>query len=141
VIGVAEERIDQLEAFYDAIGRDDRDAAIELIKRASHPDCEMTSLIGGAVEGRTYEGTEGLTDFVADLLGSFEVDYTDREFHTLAGDAVLFLAQVRMKGRESGVEVVQPVGVVISYEDGLARRIATHPSHEEARAAAESMHA
>jgi ketosteroid isomerase-like protein len=132
--------VEQMNAFFDAMSRDDRAGAIEVIERAIHSDCEMTSVIGGGVEGRRYQGTEGLESFVEDLLGSFEVTYRDRVFESVPG-ALLCLAQVDLKGRESGAELVQPVGLVVQFEDGSIRRIDTYPSHDEARLEVESLRA
>jgi ketosteroid isomerase-like protein len=131
----------QLESYFDAIGRDDRDAAIDVISRNIHPACEMTSVIGGAVEGREYVGSEGLAAFVDDLLGSFEVSYRDREIQEVTEDVVLCLVAARLKGRESGAEVVQPIGLVVEYEGDVVRRLTTYPDHNSARAAVESQRA
>jgi hypothetical protein len=141
VIAVADERIEQIDAYFDAIGRDDRDAAVEVLSRSIHPACEMTSLIGGAVEGREYVGTAGLAAFVDDLLGSFEVSYRERRIQEVTGDVVLCLTEVHLKGRESGAEIVQPMGLVVEYEGDMVRRVVTHPDHESARAATESQRA
>jgi hypothetical protein len=141
VIGVADELIEQMQAFYDAMGRDDRDGAVAVIEGAIHPDCEMTSVIGGGVEGRMYRGTDGLVDFVNDILGSFEVSYEDRDLKPVGAHVLLCLTQVHLKGRESGAELVQPMGLVVESSGGKVTRISTYPSHEEARSVAESLHA
>jgi ketosteroid isomerase-like protein len=117
-----------------------RDAFRELIDQIAHPEVEWTPLIGTGVEG-SYQGREQIANFFEDFVGSFEVRYEDREIRAFGDRFVLLLARMRLKGRESGVEVDQELGSVYEFEDGLLRRGRAYPTHEEALAAAEAVNA
>jgi ketosteroid isomerase-like protein len=118
----------------------DRDELRELIRDTMHPDCEWVPRVT-AVEGRTYRGHEGMLEFVEDFLASFSVRYRVDELRAVGDRAVLFLGAMELRGRESGADVRQEVGVVYEFEDGLMRRGEVFDSRAEALAAAEALHA
>ncbi len=133
-------RIARLQALNEAIQRGDRDGFRTRITEVMHADCEWDPLIA-AVEGGDYRGRDGMADFFDDFLGSFEVRYVDPDFRAVGDDAVLLLADMRVRGRESGVEVPRELGVLFEFEGGLVRRARAYESHREARAAAEALDA
>ena len=101
-----------------------------------HPECELTPLIG-AVEGRRYHGPEGVIAFYEDLRGTFQPRWEDRDLQAIGEDAVLLLCQVKLRGRESDIEVSQELGCLYEFEKGLVRRCEVFGSQAGARQAAE----
>jgi hypothetical protein len=130
--------IERLQAMNQAIERGDLDGFRAVISTVMHVDCDWAPLIA-AVEGRSYTGREGMAAFFEDLLGSFEVRYLNPEFRPVGDEAVLFLSTMQMRGRESGVQVLRELGVVIQFEEGLVRRARAYDSHGEAIAQGEAL--
>ncbi len=133
-------RVARLQALNEAIQRGDRDGFRERIAEVMHAECEWDPLIT-AVEGGDYRGREGMADFFDDFLGSFEVRYVDPDFRPVGDEAVLLLATMRVRGRESGIEVPRELGVLFEFEDDLVRRARAYESHADAVAAAEALDA
>jgi ketosteroid isomerase-like protein len=132
---------EKVRALNEALQSGDREGFRELVARIVHPDSEWEPLITAVEGGHEYRGREGMADFFDDFLGSFEVRYIDQQLLPIGDDAVLFLTAMRVRGRESGIEVPREVGVVFEFEDGLVRRARAYESHDEARAAAEALDA
>jgi ketosteroid isomerase-like protein len=82
-----------------------------------HPDHVLTSDWG--VEGRTYDGTRGFAEAMADLDAAWqdwhqEVD----DVIDTGGDDVVVLVRLKARGRGSGAPVDQPWAMVITLRDG-----------------------
>jgi hypothetical protein len=123
-----------------AIERRDREALERLIAERWHEDCEWIPLIA-AVEGeRSYRGHAGLLAFYEDLWNSFEVSYGEPELRQ-AGNTVVYLTTMELRGRESGVEVMIELGVVWEPDGDRIRRGRAYDSHAAAIAAAEGLDA
>jgi ketosteroid isomerase-like protein len=133
--------IERLEALNDALQRRDRESFREAVVHVIHPDCEWEPLITGVEGAEHYRGREGMAEFFDDFLGAFEVRYIDQDFRPVGDRGVLMLTVMRVRGRESGVEVTREVGCIFEFEDGLVRRARAYESHGEARTAAEALHA
>jgi ketosteroid isomerase-like protein len=136
--GQSARNVDAVRRSLDLIESGDREAMRQLVAEIAHPECEWTPLIGEAVEG-TYRGPDGLVSFFEDLLGSFEVRYEDRDLRAIGASGVLSLYQLRLTGRESGLEVDQEMGALFEFEDGLLRRGQAYPTHAEALRAAKAL--
>jgi hypothetical protein len=132
--------IEQLQAVNDAIERGDREEFRRLIERLMHPEAEWRPLIT-AVEGDGYRGHAGVMDFYDDLAGSFKVAYRDVEFRTIGENVVLALENMCLRGHESEVEAVYPVGVIYEFDGGRVRRAQVYESQADAIAAAEALRA
>ena len=126
---------------FDALDRGDVDAVLVVVEEICHPEVELTSGIGSAVEGRTYTGFDGLREWFGDLVGAFELSYNDREFREMNEDAVLFLSRLELRGRGSGASVIQELGTLFESKNGLVFRAVTYRSHRDAIAAAEALDA
>ena len=130
--------VEQLQAVNDAIARGDREEFRRLIEELMHPDAEWTPLIT-AVEGGGYRGPGGVMDFYDDLVGSFEVSYSDTEFRTVGGSVLLELEKMHLRGHESEIEAVYEIGVTYEFDGDRVRRARVYGSHAEAIAAAEAL--
>jgi ketosteroid isomerase-like protein len=123
--------------FHDAMEAADREALDAMLEEIAHPDCEWMPLVA-TVEGG-YRGKEETREFFSDFLDSFDVRYQDREVHEVGETGVLVLSNMSLRGRGSGVDVVQEMGVLYEFEGGLLRRGRAYPSHAEAEAAAQDL--
>ena len=104
---------------------DDRDAWLAMWDEAA----EFYPL-RSQLEGRSYRGHEGLRRFMAELdevwgRVRFEVD----EIRD-AGEQVVALAHFRARGRASSVELLYPIGIVLTVRQGLVvfARFCSDPS-------------
>jgi ketosteroid isomerase-like protein len=129
--------LDFVEGAMDLIERGDRESLYELIDGRVHPEAELTPLISLGVEG-VYEGPEGVRRFFDDLLDAFEVRYLDRELRQVGDGVVVVLCRMRLRGRESGAELVQNVGTVYEFEGEQVHRARVYDQQAEATAAAEA---
>ena len=87
-------------------------------------------------DAATYRGHRGVRELLQDLFESFgeiETDFWD--FRNL-GERVVALGQIRMRGRESGVETESPMAALTEWRDGKAIRVSTYLDHNEALEAA-----
>jgi hypothetical protein len=139
-VAPATEQIEQLQAVNDAIERADRDGFARVIAELMHPDAEWQPLIT-AVEGGAYRGHDGVMAFYDDLIGSFDVAYSDAEFRPVSESVVLLLEQMHLHGHESEIEVVYEIGVIYEFDGDRVRRAQVYETHPEAIAAAEALHA
>jgi ketosteroid isomerase-like protein len=124
----------------DALERSDVEGFMVIIEEIAHPDCEWISYFSGEVEGRTHRGYDGMRTWASDLSEAFDVRYEDREFRAMGEDAVLFLSRFDYRGRGSGIDLSNEIGVLWEFEDGLFRSGRAYGSQAEARAAAEALH-
>jgi hypothetical protein len=122
--------------FNEAMEAADRDALSEVVDELTHPEAEWAPLVT-AVEGQVYRGRDGARTFFRDFHEAFTVHYADPEFRRVGSDDVLMLCCMELRGRGSGVDVSQEIGVIFEFEEGLVRRGRVFPSHAEALAAAE----
>jgi ketosteroid isomerase-like protein len=117
----AQERVLELmPRFFDALERGDVDAGMALTDGLIHPEIEFDSAIGTEVEGRTFRGRDAVADWFRDLVASFDIEIEDRRFDAI-GDSVV-LARYRFKGRgkASGIELDEEVGVLGGARGGDA---------------------
>jgi ketosteroid isomerase-like protein len=117
----------------DAINRGDFDVLDEF----ATPDFEWVAGLGGAVEGGSYRGREGLETFFRELLDTWQeaprvVPSEFRDF----GDHVLVLGRIEARGRGSGVPVDAPYGLIIDFRGGKLSRMRAFLDHGEALRAA-----
>jgi ketosteroid isomerase-like protein len=70
-----------------------------------------------AVEG-TYHGHDGMRKYIAENADSYELfEVRNTEFRDL-GDRILAFGTVRVRGKESGVEVTHPTAFLVTFRDG-----------------------
>src|SRR3989442_1323641 len=70
-----------------------------------------------AVQG-TYHGHAGMRKYITENAESFDLfEVGNTEFRDL-GDRVLAFGTVRVRGRESGVEVTHPTALLVAFQDG-----------------------
>jgi hypothetical protein len=100
-----------------------------------HPEAVFEPL-RAETEG-PFLGHEGMRRFVADTEESFalfQISYTD--VRELRGDRLLAIGSIRMRARESGVEIDVPTAAIAEYRDGLLWRFKDYGNAPAARRAA-----
>jgi ketosteroid isomerase-like protein len=104
-----------------------------------HPELEWVPAIVGGLERASYRGRDGLArwyDERDETLDGASVEITS--CMALSDDVVLILGRSLARGRASGAEVDEEVGIVLRFSDGSIRDDRAYGSHAEAREAAES---
>ena len=106
-----------------------------VLPRICTPDVAFKSGLA-AIEGRAYEGFEGLRRYIRDLNETFE--RFDPAFGELSevGGSVLVPLEVEAVGRGSGVVVQSEYWIVFWFDGDLISRAERFESREEALAAA-----
>ena len=121
--------IDIVRNVYEALGRDDVEAAIAAID----PAVEIYD--HDIPDAGEYRGLDGLAAWRADWERSWESWRWEPEEFIDAGDRVVAILRVHARGRESGVEVERLDGAVWTLRDGKGVRVDYYGSSEEALAA------
>lgn len=119
----------------EAFNRRDFDALVELIT----PDIEWYPAMPGAVKDG-YVGRLGVEAYLGEVRNTWK-DYRARSsvFSEVPG-GVLVLGRAEGRGRDSGVEVDSPLGMVIEFRDGRISRVRSYLDHDEASHAAHDHH-
>jgi ketosteroid isomerase-like protein len=126
---------EQDEATLRALAQAISDGDLAALRAASDPRVEFTSRIT-AVEGRTYRGHSGWSDYLADLDAAFNpFRLTVEELTTLRDGMFVAIVRVTAVARESGVPIDQVVHAVWWLRDGKVIRGQTFATREEAREA------
>lgn len=94
--------------------------------------------ITAALEGTSYQGTEGVHQWMEEMKRDWKVFETrPEEFRELGGDRVLALGTWRAQGRGSGVELAaQHAAWLIDCRDGKVVRLQTFTDVERGLEAA-----
>jgi ketosteroid isomerase-like protein len=108
----------------------------EIVTSVVDPEIELhtplTSTTGGP-----YRGIEGLVHWIGEIDDQFDEWYSlPDEWRQLDDGRVLVLGELHMRGRESGIELDQSVGWLLTFREGRLRRYEVFADHEEALAAA-----
>ena len=128
--GMSQENVEVVRRNHDAFER--QEIAIE----GWDPEGEWIPAMAGAVEGKTYRGTEGLLNYSREFFGSFsEVRLENFQFKDL-GDRVLVLYEFRVRGHDSGVAMHQSGGALFTFRSGKIIHGCSFLSQDEALEAA-----
>jgi ketosteroid isomerase-like protein len=128
---MSQENVEIVRRLFDAINRDDWDAAF----RDAHPDFEVTFKEGP--RAGTHRGREALQEVAADLRAGFEAWIIEPLEFFESGDQVVAIVnnRLRPKGGTSG-EFGYRNGHVFTFRDGMVRSMVGYPTPEEALEAA-----
>ena len=122
---MSEENVEILRRLYEALGRGDFDAAIEI----AHPEVEfirpgVEAPVRGAAALRAWLEPDALVD----------QRWEPKEFR-VNGDKVLVRQDTRARGAGSGIEMELETWVVWTFDDdGLVTRIEGFLTHQDAEA-------
>lgn len=113
---------------YEAMRRRD----IDEVLRDCDPDIVFVSLVG-QVEGKVYEGHQGIRDFFYDLLGAWELWLPQPQQFEEVGDAVLVTGTSQLRGKGSGLEMTVPWGQLFRLRAGKVVWCRIYSDRAEAR--------
>jgi ketosteroid isomerase-like protein len=116
------------------IARAFNDGDLETALASMHPDIEFIPM-RAPVQG-AYRGHGGVREFFADNAENFDVFHVDTEETHDQGDFVVGIGKLRVRGKGSGVEVVVPTAVVLTFEQGKVVRFEEFGERAKALAAA-----
>jgi ketosteroid isomerase-like protein len=122
-----------VEAFRAGTSESDREAMITKLAALSHPDIEL-ELAGGPVLDLSgvYRGTDAVNQFWREWLAAWETLRFEYELVD-AGERVLMLFDLRMRGRSTGIEMpFGKVAWVYAFRDGLIVHQKLYLSQSEA---------
>jgi ketosteroid isomerase-like protein len=115
----------------DAFNETDIDAFTAL----TTPDFEWSpSMV--AIEGEIFRGPDGIEKYFGSLNNAWERFHILRDGFRDGADLVIMLGRLEGRGKASGVQVVESLGMVFDFRDGEISRIRGYLDHGEALRAA-----
>jgi ketosteroid isomerase-like protein len=96
------------------------------------PDYEWFPALTGTIEGRHYEGREGLETWFVEAADTWESFIVVTEELRDLDDSVLGLGRIAGRGRGSGVELDSPMGMIVDFRDGRISRTRNYLGQDEA---------
>jgi ketosteroid isomerase-like protein len=128
---MSEGNIDVARAGYEAFGRGDLDAALELM----HPDIEAHDP-PEVPDAAIYRGREAVRRDWAQTAELFDDFSIEVEKYFDAGDELVVYLQYRGRGRESGAEVEAQMAHIWTFREGKAIRLRQYLDRSKALEAA-----
>jgi ketosteroid isomerase-like protein len=124
--------VETVRRYYDALRRRDFDAAVAEWQQ----DCEWFPDTPRLIEATSYRGHDGLRRHFATLADIFESVRIDLSELREIGDRVVALGELRARGRGSGLELDEQLGVVFEMSEGKIARGTSYRDRARALAAA-----
>jgi ketosteroid isomerase-like protein len=129
---MSQENVEIVRRSFDAIGRGDIDALLELYD----PEIEFKPLTGTRVETGGYRGHEGVRQYFEEADEVWDqVSPVAGEVRT-TGDEVLVFGHCSIRGRASQIDTDSPCFWVITVRDGKITRHRVYGASSEALEAA-----
>jgi ketosteroid isomerase-like protein len=108
---------------------------IDVFTALTTPDFEWSpSMV--AIEGEIFRGRDGIEKYFGSLNNAWERFHILRDGFRDAADLVIMLGRLEGRGKASGVQVVESLGMVFDFRDGEISRIRGYLDHGEALRAA-----
>lgn len=129
---VSEDNTEIMRRAYEAYAERGVDGFLEFI----HPDFELVTPPGLALEPQTYRGHEGVRRYFDSFYDAVDEIRFEPEDFIGVGDKVIVPFRLTTRGRASGIETSMTAVQVCQIRDGKAVRFDVYPTVETARAAA-----
>lgn len=107
-------------------------ADVEGVLAVVHPEVELAPRLAGALEGRTYQGRDGIREYLADLTEAWASFEWEPERYIDEGDHVAVPCRFRAVGRGSEVPVEVQATLVCTVEGGKLRRVVSYVDEGDA---------
>jgi Ketosteroid isomerase-related protein len=108
---------------------------VDVFTALTTPDFEWSpSMV--AIEGEIFLGHEGIEKYFASLGNAWEDFHILRDEFRDHADVVVMLGELRGRGKNSGVTVDAPLGMVFDLRGGRISRIRGYLDHADALQAA-----
>jgi ketosteroid isomerase-like protein len=128
---VSQENVEIARASFDAIGRWDIDALLELYD----PEITFLPLTGTRVESGGYVGHDGVRAYFAEVAEIWSQLHPRADDVRTTGDHVVVLGGCAVRGKGSGVESDDPMAWVLTVSGGKIKSHRGYRTREEALAA------
>jgi len=129
---MSEENIEIVRKSFDAIGRGDLDALLELYDS----EIEFQPLTGTRVETGGYRGHEGVRRYFKEAAEVWDEVRPVAGEVTAAGDEVIVFGHCSIRGKASEIETDSPCSWVVTVRDGKITRHRVFGTSDEALEAA-----
>jgi ketosteroid isomerase-like protein len=123
---MSQENVDAFRRNLEAFQRGDHDAWIE----GFHDNCDFVPR-RAPIQG-AYRGRDALRGFLADNAENFDLFQPAYDDVRDLGDRVLAIGTLRVRGKESGIEVAVPSALVVTYREGKVARFEDFGDKREA---------
>jgi hypothetical protein len=120
---MSQENIEMAKSWLDRWNRGQRTLPDDEI----HADVEVVSRF----RAEPYRGLEGIRLWTAEIDEHFEEWHIVVEDWRDAGEDVVGLGRIQLRGRSSSVQFDQPAGVIVEIRDGNLSRLRLFNSHKE----------
>jgi ketosteroid isomerase-like protein len=111
---------------------------LEWMRENLRPDFEFVPAVAATVEGGSVRGFDEFGRFLEEMDESWESFRIEFDEFRPVGGQLVGLGRVVAKGRGSGVELNQPLGTLVSFNEGKVARMQSFLDPEQALAAAEA---
>jgi ketosteroid isomerase-like protein len=98
-----------------------------------HPDFELVTPPGLALEPQTYKGHEGIRRYFDSFYEAVDEIRMEADDFIPVGDKVIVPFRMTTRGRASGIEASMTAVQVVELRDGKAVRFEIYPTVEQAR--------
>ncbi len=129
---MSEENVEIVRESFDAIGRGDLDALLNLYD----PDIEFAPLTGTRVETGGYRGHQGVRQYFEEADEVWDEVRPVAGQITTTGDEVVVFGHCSIRGKASEIETDSPCSWVITVQDGKITRHRVFGTNSEALEAA-----
>jgi ketosteroid isomerase-like protein len=127
---VSTDALDVVRAMYDAFNRGEPSAILELA------DPAVTVEDHAVIDGTTYEGLEGVVQFLAFQAEAFAAHRVDLEEVLETGDEIVVVIRLRGEGPLSQIPLEGNFTHVWQIDEGMVQRLRVYATKEEALEAA-----
>jgi len=125
---MSRENVEVVRLTFEAIGRWDIDALLELYD----PEIEYLPLTGTRIESGGYIGHLGVREYFEEVAEIWEELHPRADDVQTVGDQVLVLGGCAVRGRGSGAESDSPMAWVLTFRNGKVTRHRGYGTREEA---------
>jgi uncharacterized protein len=130
---MSEENVEVLRRGYEAFGRGDVDAVLELLA----PDVDWAPAIGAILGVESLRGREAVRQFLSrDLFDGFDQFRAEPLSFEDLGDFVLVMVRYTGRGESSGIEMDQRLAALYEIRNRQVVTMCDYPTREEALEAA-----
>jgi ketosteroid isomerase-like protein len=131
---MSQDNVDTVKRGFEAITLLDFEAILEFIDPAIEFRPRFQLMLGG--KAATYRGEAGVREAFRDLYSA--LDWIRPEVAEIRdlGDRIVAFGQLRIRGKESGIEAESSAGWVVDLKDGRAIRVSEYLDPAEALEAA-----
>jgi ketosteroid isomerase-like protein len=127
---MSQENVDRFLEASDALNRGDQEGWLRIWDAKVVFEPRVSAIEGG------FTGHDGLRRFIAELFEQFETYRVEYDDVRDVGDLVVALGTARGRGKESGAEAEEQLGLVATFRDGKIVHFKDYGDREQALQAA-----